>query len=112
MERFKDLINGKFNYKGKNLFIQNAKKVGNNIVVITNVQSYNLLENEVEEFIENLLPYKEKEIKVSEIESFNIHSVLIEAIERVKNDKEYIQQANAICNITSQLINIRKLELK
>jgi hypothetical protein len=45
------------------------------------------------------------------IEEFDVRSVLVETIEKVRTDKSYIPQANAICNVVSQMINIQKLEL-
>jgi hypothetical protein len=118
----KELIGRKFFYKGKNITIQDVKFVGLNSVIRTNVQSYNLLDSEIERFLSEIKEINIKETKM-EVEkpkqdflsdpnsNFSITRTLIETIQRVKDDKEYIGQANAICNITSQLINIKKLEL-
>jgi hypothetical protein len=106
MEKLTKLIDKSYNYKGKDLVIKKVKKVNGTNVIITTGNSINLLDNEVDDFVDNLLPIKVKE------GFFDIQNILIEAIERVRIDKDYIQQANAICNITSQLINIKKLDLK
>jgi hypothetical protein len=43
-------------------------------------------------------------------EDFDIKEVLYQAIRDVKANKGYIPQANTICNITTQLINLKKIE--
>jgi hypothetical protein len=43
-------------------------------------------------------------------EDFDIKEVLYQAIRDVKANKEYIPQANAICNITTQIINLKKID--
>jgi len=106
MQKLTNLIDKQYSYKGKDLFIKKVKKVNGTNVIITTGNSINLLDSEIDEFVDNLLPIKIKE------GFFDIQSILIETIERVRVDKDYIQQANAICNITSQLINIKKLEVK
>lgn len=106
MQKLTNLIDKQYSYKGKDLFIKKVKKVNGTNVVITTGNSINLLDNEIDDFIDNLLPIKIKE------DFFDIRTILIETIEMVRVDKDYIQQANAICNITSQLINIKKLEVK
>lgn len=102
----------KFSYKGVNISINKVKRVGNNIVIITDKKTYNLTESEAEEF-EALLekPMTEKTISIN-TDKMNVNDVLIESINKVRTDKEYIQQANAICNIVSQMINIKKLEIQ
>jgi REP element-mobilizing transposase RayT len=101
----------KYNYKGENIIIQKVKKVNGNIVVITNKRTFNFTESEADEFEKSLDKYKEEKPISINTADFNLNDVLIEAINRVRVDKNYIQQANAICNITSQMINIKKLEL-
>ena len=38
--------------------------------------------------------------------------VLFETLEKVRVDKDYIPQANAICNVVSQMINVQKIEMQ
>jgi hypothetical protein len=101
----------KFNYKGENIIIQKVKRVSGNIVIITNKRSFNFTETEADEFEKSLDKYKEDKPVLINNNDFNLNNVLVDAINRVKVDKDYIQQANAICNITSQFINLKKLEL-
>lgn len=51
----------------------------------------------------NILPIQETNL--------NVRNVLLETLEKVRSDKSYIPQANAICNVVAQMINIQKLEL-
>lgn len=64
---------------------------------------------------ENKMPKQEVEVvqvvKNYDLEKdFDIEKFLISAIIKVKDNKEYIPQANAICNLASQLINLKKVE--
>lgn len=54
---------------------------------------------------------KQSDVKDEDLkDQFDIKETLIETIKKVKSDKGYIPQANTICNITNQLINLKKLE--
>lgn len=133
LEKLKELIGITFEYKGKNIVISKVKYVGTSFVVFTNRQTMNFFENEVEPFISELKPFQEKlkiasiQLKKHElnpskmeenkqnivsIQENNLSAILLETIEKVQKDKTYINQANAICNIVSQMINIKKLELQ
>jgi hypothetical protein len=59
------------------------------------------------------LANKQPEQPTTKVDSqaYDIKSVLIETIEKVRKDKSYVQQANTICNVVTQMINIQKLEL-
>ena len=133
LEKLKELIGITFEYKGKNIVISKVKYVGTSFVVFTNRQTMNFFENEVEPFISELKPFQEKlkiasiQLKKHElnpskmeenkqnivpIQENNLSAILLETIEKVQKDKTYINQANAICNVVSQMINIKKLELQ
>jgi hypothetical protein len=127
------LIDKKFNYKDKTITIIKWKKVGVTYVVFTDKQTYNFFENEIDLFIEDLIPVRVKlkegvlekrqlefknmevEQKYSNIEEkkeTDLNLILLDTIQKVQKDKTYINQANAICNVVSQMINIKKLELQ
>ena len=133
LEKLSRLIGITFEYRGKNIVISKVKYVGTSFVVFTNRQTMNFFENEVEPFISELKPFQEKlkiasiQLKKHElnpskmeenkqnivpIQENNLSAILLETIEKVQKDKTYINQANAICNIVSQMINIKKLELQ
>lgn len=139
-ERLDLLIDKKFNYKDKIITITKWKKVGVTYVVFTDKQTYNFFENEIDFFIDNLIPVRVKlkegvlekrqiELKNVSIQEENMEVqqvysnielkketdlsvILLDTIQKVQKDKNYIGQANAICNIVSQMINIKKLELQ
>jgi hypothetical protein len=104
-EKLKQLIGNKYNYKGTNLTIEDVKFVGVNTVVKTDLRVYNLLESEIEDFINNLSDFELKKQK-----GFDLKTCLIETIEKVKKDPDFVKQANSICSLSTQLINIEKLK--
>jgi hypothetical protein len=129
------LIDKKFNYKDKIITITKWKKVGVTYVVFTDKQTYNFFENEIDLFIDELQParvkskegfLKKKQLELKNMEVQQTHSsiekekeketdlnaILLDTIQKVQKDKTYINQANAICNVVSQMINIKKLELQ
>ena len=133
LDKLNQLTGITFEYKGKNIVISKVKYVGTCYVVLTNRQTMNFFENEVETFISELKPFEEKlkivpiqvkkdelnPIKMEEnqknivpIQENNLSEILLDTIEKVQKDKTYINQANAICNVVSQMINIKKLELQ
>lgn len=67
------------------------------------VKKHELNPNKMEENEKKIVPIQETNL--------NIRNVLFDTLERVKTDKSYIPQANAICNVVTQMINIQKLEL-
>lgn len=140
------LIDKKFNYKDKTITINKWKKVGVTYVIFTDKQTYNFFENEIDLFIDNLIPVRVKlkegvlekrqlELKNVSIqgkkdelnpnkmeeneknivpiqEETDLSIIILDTIQKVQKDKTYINQANAICNVVSQMINIKKLELQ
>lgn len=125
IEKLKELEGKRFFYKGMDIIINNTKKVSTTFVVITNKRTFNFFESEVQDFLDLLIEYEEKpktrvtikpeaimEKEVVKTEHTNITNTLYETLEKVKGDKSYIPQANAICNVVSQMINIKKLELQ
>jgi len=120
LEKLEALIGNKYIYQGKNIEVQKVKKINASFVVITNKQTFNFYEAEAHKFmeeIEQVNAFKNEPKMESNTEAITkredkLQQVIFDAIAQVKNNKEYVQQANAICNLTSQLINIKKLELQ
>lgn len=118
LEKLEILIGNKYLYQGKEITINKVKKISASFVIITNIRTFNFYESEANTFISELkqvntfktLPQMES--NTTEVKEDKLQQVIFDAIAKVKNDKEYVQQANAICNLTSQLINIKKLELQ
>jgi hypothetical protein len=124
LQKLNTLIGNKYNYKGNVIVINEVKLVSTTYVVKTDKRTYNFFESEVDNFISELLDYVEKPIKKFMVEntpntpnalsekSTDLSEILYDTIDKVKKDRNYIGQANAICNIVSQMINIKKLELQ
>lgn len=124
LEKLNKLVGKSFDYRGKTIVITKVKYVGTSFVVFTNRQTMNFFENEVDEFISELKEPVLKPIKIfnkmdeekKETTTLsvttNIKQTLLDTLDKVKYDKGYINQANAICNITSQMINVMKVEIQ
>ena len=63
---------------------------------------------EINRNIENLAKLGEREVYYPSLKT----RTSLDTIQKVQKDKSYINQANAICNVVSQMINIKKLELQ
>jgi len=132
-EILNSLIDKKFNYRDKVITIKSWKKINSTYVVISDKRTYNFYESEINDFVSSLIAVKVKlkqgvlekrqiELNTKKMENtsvnenvveqakFDIKEVLYQAIKDVKANKGYIPQANAICNITTQIINLKKIE--
>ena len=127
------LIDKKFNYKDKIITITKWKKVGVTYVVLTDKQAFNFYLSELVIFLDELQPVRVKlkegvlekrQVELKNMEhtpntpntlsekSTDLSEILLDTIQKVQKNKEYINQANAICNVVSQMINIKKLEIQ
>jgi hypothetical protein len=132
IQELKELIGRKFSYKDKDILIKNVKRISGVYVVLTDTKTYNIFESEVPFFLKEIVEVPKVKLKQGILEkrqmelankqpeqpstkidsqAYDIKSVLIETIEKVRKDKSYVQQANTICNVVTQMINIQKLEL-
>lgn len=132
IEKLNELVDKEYNYKGVNILIKKVKCVSGTFVVMTDKRTYNFLKDEVDIFISELKDKKNVSIQVKKDElnpnkmeeneknlvpiqeenNLNIRSILFETLEKVRVDKNYIPQANAICNVVSQMINVQKIEMQ
>lgn len=123
MQKLDDLKGNTYLYKGNKITVQNWKRVNALFVISTDSQTFNFYENEIEPFIESLPPYvevpkarwvakkPENDIEEQKKEA-DITQILYDTIANVQKNPDYIGQANAICNVVTQMINIKKLELQ
>jgi hypothetical protein len=133
IQQLNELVGKKFFYKDKEIQIKYVKKVNSVYVVISDKKTYNFYESEVSFFLKEIieiprvkvkpevLEVRKMEIKKNEntkeiirTENINldIKSVLFDVIEKVRTDKNFVPQANAICNVVTQMINVQKLEMQ
>lgn len=122
-EKLNKLIGNKYTYRGLSITVKEVKFLSALYVIKTDKQTYNFYESEVHSFLLELIDYEEKpktktimentsNVRTVSNESTDLSEILLETIKKVQSNKEYIGQANAICNVVSQMINIKKLELQ
>jgi len=133
IEQLKELIGRKFSYKDKEILIKNAKRVSGVYVILTDHKTYNFFESEIPFFIKEIIEIPRVKVKPEALQirkmelennqnkteiirtenlNFDIKGVLFDTLEKVKSDKSFIPQANAICNVVTQMINVQKLEMQ
>jgi len=130
IEQLKELIGRKFSYKDKEILIKNAKRVSGVYVILTDHKTYNFFESEVSFFLKEIIEIPRVKVKPEALQirkmelqnkteiirtenlNFDIKGVLFDTLEKVKSDKAFIPQANAICNVVTQMINVQKLEMQ
>lgn len=134
IQQLKELIGRRFAYKDKEILIKNIKRVSGVYVVLTDKKTYNFFESEVPFFLKEIIelpkvkikenklektkmeletkPTQKAEVIIADNSDFKINDVLTETIIRLRVDKNYIAQANAICNVVTQMINLQKLEIQ
>ena len=122
-EKLNKLIGNKYTYRGLVIIVKEVKFLSALYVIKTDKQTYNFYESEVNSFLLELIDYEEKpktkhimentpNVRTVSNENTDLSEILLDTIKKVQNNKEYIGQANAICNVVSQMINIKKLELQ
>ena len=126
LNKLKELIGKSFLYKGVEITINDVRLVSTTYVVKTNKRAYNFFESEVETFLSELknvpIQVKKQELKPTKMENIEknivtiqqteLSEILLDTIYKIQTDKEYVQQANAICNVITQMINVKKLEIQ
>ena len=127
------LIGNKYNYKGNVIVVKEIKIVSTTYVVKTDKRTYNFFESEVPFFLKEVIEIPRVKVKPQILEkrkmelqknqntteivrteniNIDIKGVLFDVLEKVRTDKSFIPQANAICNVVTQMINVQKLEMQ
>jgi hypothetical protein len=122
-----EVVDREFNYKGKDVTITSYKIVGgSNVVIFMNDRPTNFLITEIDEFLSELYPPLGKQITPEQVvvpknellifeptkENKEIKQTLLETLRKVKEDKEFIPQAQAVCEVVSQMVSIQKTEIQ
>ena len=125
-EKLDAIVGKEVNYKGKNITIEKWKLVNGVNIVIYTPSPLNFLESEITEFLESLYEPITKEKKVTEVlvpknelvhfESTSDNKIikesLMDALQKVKDNPEYINQAKSVCEIVNSMVNIQKNEIQ
>jgi hypothetical protein len=126
-QKLDEIVGKIFNYKGKNINIEKYKDVnGTNVVIFADGRPMNFLTNEVEPFLDALLDPLEKEKTETQVmvpkkemitfeptkDNTQIKSILMDTLQKIKDDPKYIAQASSICEVVGQMVAIQKNEIQ
>lgn len=122
------LIGIEYSYKGKNITIEKVNIVssGNIVIHASGRVLCNLFPSEIDDFIEELFEPLDKDLKQTQIavgknemvifeptkESTEVKETLLEVLRKVKTDPSFIPQAEAVCNVVNQIVNVQKTEIQ
>ena len=122
------LIGISYSYKGKNITIEKVNFItsGNIVIHASGRVLCNLFPSEIDDFIEELFEPLDKELKETQIaigknelkvfeptkENTEVKQTLMEVLRKVKNDPSYIPQAESVCNVVGQIVNVQKTEIQ
>ncbi|MGM8362113.1 hypothetical protein ACSV4D_09385 [Flavobacterium sp. ARAG 55.4] len=122
-----DAIIGKtFYYKGKNITIDKYKEVNSTNTVVFAPHPMNFLNHEIPEFLDNLFEPTNKPLTAAQVlvpqkklivfeptaENKAIKETLLETLQKVKDDPNYIKQAKAVCEVVNSFVEIQKNEIQ
>lgn len=122
------IIGVPYSYKGKNITIEKVNVVssGNIVIHAGGRVLCNLFPSEINDFIqelfeplqtelnENQIAVGKNELKVFEPtkENQEVKETLMEVLRKVKGDATFIPQAEAVCNVVGQIVNVQKTEIQ
>ena len=123
------LIGQPKSFKGKNITITKFKEVsGTNVVIFKEEGAVlaNLLNSEIDNFLLELSEPLPKELTLQQMaipeqklkifeptkENETVKEALLDTLKKVKSDPSYIPQAQAICEVVNQIVNVQKTEIQ
>jgi len=97
--------------------VNNYKIKGDKIILITDKDYFEFKKEDAKKELNDFLPVENEDNKLQVIEATqkslpNLADIVVENINKIKENKSYIPQANAICKNVSTLIQMASLELK
>ena len=125
--RLEATVGKQFSYKGENIRIDRYKFVNfANTVIFTDRRPMNFLNSEVQDFLDDLCEPVAKEMTPTQValpknelsvfeptkENEVVKATLLETLAKVKDDPAYIPQAEAVCGVVSQIVNVQKTEIQ
>jgi len=122
LNKLKSLIGNSYKYKDVIFIVEDIKQNKDIYIVYTNKRTYTFFENEVDVFLSeiSIITLMKKEVLtpktdnklIQPIKEDNLSVILLDTIHKIQSDKDYVNQANAICNVITQMINVKKLEIQ
>lgn len=123
---FNKIIGVTRNYEGENLTFTKYKEAEGVITVFTTKRNFNLLLEEVDDFLEALtdaastvnLPSTQEAMPMNAIPADmaamngQIKTALLDALKRVQGEPGFIPQAKSVVDISNAMINLQKNELQ
>lgn len=119
------LVGKTVHYEKQNIMIQKFKEVAGNICIVTDARTFQFFPNEVQEkFLDKLsdrkdegtftppTPLEKKTFVELPSENMTIKSALMDALQKVKADPAFLNQAKSICEISNTMVNIQKMEIE
>lgn len=132
-EKIEALLNKTFVYKGKEVCITSYKQVSGQTILFKgnkqlfgsfNNDQFEAFLNQLEEPTEKISFVQKKETITEQLqeekqenlsiisENKTIKQSLLNTLNLLTKDKEYIPQANAICKVVNAMVNVQKTELQ
>ena len=126
-DRLDAMIGKTFAYQDKNIKITKYKDVGGtNVVIFIDGRPRNFFNNEVPAFLNELyeplpeplkgnqiaIPKKELSVYEPTAENQEVKATLLDTLKKVKDDPDYIPQAQAICGVVNQIVQVQKTEIQ
>jgi hypothetical protein len=130
IKRLDQMLDLKWKYKGKIYYFLNYRFNGTTATVVTKEKWFDFEnENQLYVFLDNCFPVPQEEIiEKPEIAQDNmglvransgsgnilayLKGILVEDIERVRENKDYVEQAKTVSNNVKRLLDTAKLELQ
>lgn len=121
LNKLYDMVGGTYLYKRESITIKGviASEADQLIRIKTDKQDITISPLHLSDFLASLLPMSEDSAKASTTlivqqssEIDNLHNILKDSIQKIKEDKEYIGQAKAINNHINTMLNMVKLQMQ
>lgn len=117
-EKLNKTLGKNFLYLGANILIQNYSKKDDKIRVITDKRDYNLTEEELTTFLNDLQPVDNSVAIVPQAAAIlntsglsDLQNILLDNIKKVQGNKEYIPQASEIQAQVKTFIDLVKVQV-
>jgi len=117
-DKLNKMLGKTFLYLGAAVMIQNYQKKDGKVRVITDKRDYNLPEEELESFLEELQPMESSPMVVPQAAAIlnnsglaDLSKVLLDNIKKVQENKDYIPQACEIRDQVKTFIDLAKVQI-